>query len=409
MEETAAPSHAASPLAHRDFRLMWGGLFVSQIGTQMQLAALAWHVYQLTHNALWLGAIGLVRVVPMICTALIGGVIADSVDRRRLLLRTQALLAASSTVLAVTTFTGHITLPLLYAATAINGVLVALDTPARQALLPSLVPPEALSRALSLNVSTFQVATVVGPSLGGLMLAAAGPGGVYFADALSYTAVLAALWHMDYRPARLPTVRPSFAAVQAGLDFVRRTPLLWSTMWLDFFAMFFGGCTLLLPIFAQELLHIGPLGYGFLMAGPGIGATLMATFIAVRGLPARQGRCILWAVAVYGLALTIFGLSQSFPLALCMLALSGAADTLSTVVRQTLRMMVTPEDMRGRMSSINMIFFAGGPQLGEAEAGVVARLGGARLAVAVGGVACMGLAAAYTWFDKRLRNYTVPT
>jgi MFS family permease len=236
----------------------------------------------------------------------------------------------------------------------------------------------------------FNVATISGPAIAGVLLAARGPAVIYAFNAISFVAVIIALLAM--RASGSPELQSdrrqalSFAAMKEGLQFVWRTPIMVQTMTLDFVATFFASATLLLPIFAREILHVDAHGYGLLAAAPAIGSVITAFFMARIGTFRHEGRIVVWAVAVYGVATAAFGVSRVFWFSLLMLALTGAADTVSTVLRQTIRQLVTPNYLRGRMTSINMMFFMGGPQLGELEAGVLAALIRAPLSVVVGGL-----------------------
>jgi len=246
-----------------------------------------------------------------------------------------------------------------------------------QAIVPSLVPREQLSSALSLNIISWQTATIVGPTVGGLVIAGLGVASVYWFDAVSFIAVIVALLLMrvgaivgERRPVNL-------RAALEGFAFVRSNTMIWSTMVLDFLATFFSSATVLLPLFATDVLQVGPAGVGLLYAAPSIGAVAASAFLSVRGAMRRQGPILLVSVALYGVFTLVFGLSSSFWLSILMLAGVGASDTVSMVVRQTIRQLTTPDEMRGRMTAVGMLFFAGGPQLGEIEAGVAARLGAA--------------------------------
>ncbi|MEO8192090.1 MAG: MFS transporter, partial [Acidobacteriota bacterium] len=379
-------------LQHRDFRRLLTAYLVSGTGSQMQSVAINWHVYLLTRSPLALGLVGLTRVLPIVFFSLWGGVLADRVDRRKLMLVTQSFMAAAAALLAILTFSGRESLWVLYALTASASGAAAFDAPARQALIPRLVPERDLPGALSINLSVFQIGLIAGPALAGWIIAghaiSPGRGGVpagavstgglawiYLVNAASFLAVLFALATMrtSGRPDRSagPAAHP-IADLKEGLRFVFRTPLIVWTMTVDFLATFFAGAMTLLPIFADQVLHVGATGYGFLVSAPAVGALAGSLYISVRPLPTRQGRVFLWAVAAYGVATIVFGFSRSFSLTLLALAGTGAADAVSTVIRQTLRQLVTPDALRGRMTSVNMIFFMGGPQLGELEAGVVA-------------------------------------
>jgi MFS family permease len=391
-------------LRSRDFRNLLLGQLVSTVGTQMQQVAIVWQLYLFTRSPLALGLLGLFRVAPVVAFALGGGVVADAVDRRRLMLATQTVLAAVSATLALATHLGLASPALVYGLVAVGATAIAFDNPARQSLVPLLVPPEHLSGALSLAFTGWQVATIAGPALAGVLLAWGGVVPVYVLDAASFLAVIAALATLRHRAPRRET-EIGLGAVREGIAFIRGAPVIRTTMLVDFFATFFGGSMLLMPIFADQLLRVGPHGLGLLYAAQPVGATLAGLLLASRSLPRRQGVAVLWSVAAYGAAIAVFGWSRSFPLSLAALAASGAADTVSTVIRQTLRQVLTPDELRGRMSSINMMFFMGGPQLGEVEAGVVARALGPRISVGSGGLLCVLVAAATALLSPSLRRY----
>ena len=412
MTEPAAPAQQAPPpvarfiaLRSRDFRLLLAGQAISLTGSQMQQVAVVWQLYLLSGSPLALGMLGFFRIVPIIVFALGGGVVADALDRRRLMLFTQTALAMVSVALAVLAHAQRTTPAAIYALAFVAGAATAFDNPARQALVPRLVDREQLPNALSLYATVWQVATIAGPALGGALLAWSGPTAIYLLDVLSFGAVIAALLAMKHRHVGLGKSQISAKAALDGLRFIRRTPLIWSTMLLDFAATFFAGSMLLLPIFADQLLHVGPRGLGFLYAAQPAGAALTGAALSTFPLPRRQGAAMLWAVALYGAAIAVFGISPWFWLSFLMLALSGAADTVSMVIRQTIRQTLTPDELRGRMSSVNMIFFMGGPQLGEVEAGVVARLLGVRVAVGSGGLLCAATAGAVALLVPALRRY----
>jgi len=376
-------------LRHRDFRLLFLGQLVSLTGSQMQQVAVAWQLYVLTRSPLALGTLGLARVVPVILLALGGGVIADALDRRKLMLLSQSSMALASVMLALVTRTQHVTPWAIYGAVALSGAASALDGPARQALVPLLVPLEDLPNALSLHAMAWQVAGVLGPALGGFAIDRLGVLPIYLFDVASFVAVIGALLVMHHRAPPRRSAGISLGAAVEGLRFLGRTPVILWTMLLDFVATFFAGSMLLMPIYADQILHVGPRGLGWLYAAAPIGAALAALALALRPTIRRQGATVLLMVAIYGASIALFGVSRSWWLSLAMLAVSGAADTVSMVVRQTIRQLATPDELRGRMTAVNMIFFMGGPQLGEFEAGVVARGWGARFSVASGGLACV--------------------
>ena len=394
-----------SALRSHDFRLLLAGQAVSLTGSQMQQVAVVWQLYLLTGSPLSLGMLGLFRIVPIVTFALGGGVVADAVDRRRLMLGSQTALAMVSAAFAVLAHTGRTTPAAIYALAFVAGAATAFDNPARQALVPRLVSREQLPNALSLYTTVWQVATIAGPAVGGALLAWTGATAIYVVDVLSFGAVIAALLAMQHRHVGPGASQINARAALEGLRFIRRTPLIWSTMLIDFAATFFAGSTLLLPIFADQLLQVGTKGLGLLYSAQPVGAALTGAVLSTFRPPRRRGAAVLWAVAVYGAAITVFGISPWFWLSFAMLALSGAADTVSMVIRQTLRQTLTPDELRGRMSSVNMIFFMGGPQLGEVEAGVVAKLFGVRVSVASGGMLCALTAAAVAALVPALRRY----
>jgi MFS family permease len=349
-----------------------------------------------------------VRVVPILVFSLLGGMVADARDRRRLLLLTQSALAAVALGLAALTASGRASVGGIYLLTALGAAAIAFDNPARQALIPALVPREHLPNAFALNSTGFQVATICGPMLAGLVIGRVGTAAAYLINAVSFGAVIVALLRLRYRPAE-PTSGPvGLDSLKEGLRFVWGTPILVSTMTLDFFATFFSSASALLPIFARDILKVGPQGYGLLAAAPAVGSLLAGSTMTVLPPLRRQGRVLLWSVVFYGLATIGFGLSPSFTLSALFLAATGASDTVSTVLRQTIRQTVTPDRLRGRMVSVNMIFFMGGPQLGELEAGLVAAWLGAPFSVVSGGVGCLLAAAIVARLAPGLRDYPPP-
>jgi MFS family permease len=321
---------------------------------------------------------------------------------------TQTTMCATALMLAFLTYRGLGHPWPIYALAAVGAAASAFDNPARQSLIPMLVPREHLANAISLNAIIFQVASVAGPTAGGLLIATMGIEWVYALNALTFVCVIGALLMMRDVPARGASEPGdiSVRAVREGLGFVFSSPIIRSTMLLDFFATFFSSATALLPIFAQDVLRVGARGYGWLYAAPSIGAVIMS-LVMVRSIERieRRGAVLIGAVSVYGLATILFGLSRSFWLTFLCLAVSGAADTVSMVLRNVIRQMGTPDHLRGRMVGINMVFVQGGPQLGELEAGAVGQLFGPRASVVTGGIGCL---IATAWIAARtptLRHY----
>lgn len=402
-------------LRYRNFRLLWIGLGISFAGSFMQQAAILWHVSLLVppeKKALALGMVGLVRVVPIIGFSLFSGVAADVFDRRKLMLVTQIGGTLVAAALAVFAFAGLQSVWPLYVLAAVGAAIGAFDPPSRHALVPMLVPREHLPNALSLNTVMSQIAMVVGPAMGGVIIASGQLGWVYAFNAVSFLFVVAALVMMTGVPAMdRSSVHSrdeiSLAAARDGLRFVFRSPVLRSTMLLDFFATFFSSATALLPIFAQDILHVGAEGYGWLYSASAVGAVIGSlAMVPLAHRMNRRGRTLIWAVAGYGLATVVFGVSRSFWLTFACLAVAGATDAVSMVIRNLVRQLETPDAMRGRTIGISMIFFMGGPQLGELEAGLVGNWLGAGVSVVTGGLGCLVATAAIAAATPELRRYT---
>ena len=395
-------------LKYRSFRLLWLGLSISVAGSQMQIWALLWHVRLLSDQPIALGGIGLARILPVIAFSLIGGVVADSADRRRVLFVTQSLMAMVALVLAWLTFTGEITLWQIYLLTAIQAAALAFDLPARQALVPNLVPAEILPNAFSMQSIAFQVGSIVGPALSGLVIAYWGQYYTYLINAATFLAVIGALLLIGPIPQKTRgsgRIQVTLDDIKQGLQFIRKQPVILSSMLLDFFATFFSSANTLMPIFARDVLHVGAVEYGWLSAAQSIGAMGAAAIISQLKEIRHQGKTLLLSVVAFGLATIAFGFARSFAAAMGALIFIGASDSVSAIIRNTIRQLQTPDYLRGRMTSINQVFFLGGPQLGEVEAGLVAQLLGAPAAVITGGVGCL---LAVGWIARRwpqLRNY----
>ena len=394
----------------------------------MQVVAINWHVYLLTHSALALGFVGLTRVLPVIVFSMWGGLLADRADRRRVMFTAQSAMTVVSVVLAALAFVRRDSVALIYVLNAIQAAATSFDNPARQALVPRLVPPGDLAGALALNLAMFHTAMIAGPALAGMLIAggsaphgptvAAGAsettalGLIYALNAVSFVFVLGALATMrtSGRVAGGGGRESPREALRSGLRFVFTTPLMVWTMALDFFATFFSGAMSLLPIVADQVLHVGAVGFGWLAAAPAAGALVGSLYTSVRPLPRRQGVALLWAVGAYGVATIVYGLSRSYVLTVLALAGTGLADVVSTVIRQTLRQLITPDELRGRMTAVNMIFFLGGPQLGELEAGLVASLFasatlGVTVSIVSGGVVTLVATAVVAGATPLVRGY----
>ena len=386
----------------RDFRILWIGQVVSGLGRQVTTIVLPYQLYVLTGTPLAIGALALVQVVPIMAFSLGGGVVADAVDRRRLLLLTQAGLAAASVALAGLALLPATPVLAIYAVAFVAAGLGAIDQPARSSAVPRLVPRERLPAAIALGQLNFQAAGVVGPAIGGLVLATLGIAACYVFDAITFAAAIGALVLIAPIPPAHGAVRPSLSAIAEGLRFARRRRAILATFAVDLNAMIFGMPTALFPILALDVFRVGPAGLGLLAAAPAAGAVIGALLTGWVGRVRRTGRAVLWASAGWGLAIVAFGLCTfSFPLALVFLAAAGAADVITAVLRSAIVQLITPDGLRGRVTSIHILVVTGGPRLGDVEASAVASLAGAQLSVVSGGLLCLvGLAAIVRSFPE---------
>jgi MFS family permease len=375
------------------------------MGTQMQRVAVAWQIYQITGDAFKLGLLGLVRFAPIVIFGLFGGVLADQRDRRLLLTITQLILCALSGVLALASSRDFSSLWLLYAFTFFGAAFSAVAGPSRQALIPVLVPRDELSGAMSLSVFSMQAATVTGPAIGGWMIAQGGVQLVYLIDAISFLFVVAAVQMMKTRTTPAGATVGTFAAAIEGFQFLWKSPVLLGVMTVDFVATFCGASVVLMPIFATEILDVGPRGLGILLAAPAVGAVAGGLFMSVARIPHRPGAGVLIAILGYGIAVTLFGLSTNFKLSLVLLGIGGAADAVSMALRYTIRNLVTPDNLRGRVAATHSMFAMGGPQLGEFESGIAATFLGAGPAVALGGIGTLIATGLVGWFVPSIRRY----
>jgi MFS family permease len=371
----------------------------------MQRVAIAWQIYQLTGDALQLGLLGLVRFAAILVVGLVGGVLADQRDRRRLLFASQLGLAASSALLALLSATGSASVAAIYAITLASAALAAVGGPARQAFIPSLVPREEIAGAMSLNILAMQVATVSGPVVAGWLIGQISVTPIYAMDGLSFVLVAGAALAIRARPPAAAVTGGTLHAALEGLTFLRGSPVLLGVMAADFAATFFGAATVLMPIFASEVLEVGPSGLGFLYAAPAVGAVLGSLAMTLGPIPRRPGRGVLLAIALYGATVVGFGLSRTVWVSLLLLAAGGAADAASMALRHAIRNLVTRDELRGRVAATHSMFAMGGPQLGEFEAGLAARLIGPGPSVALGGLGTIAAAAAVALLAPAIRRY----
>ncbi|MFM8426548.1 MAG: MFS transporter [Chloroflexota bacterium] len=399
--------HIPPSLKHKKFFYLWLGQLISITGTQMQLWALFWHINQLDENPMALGGIGVARILPVIIFSLIGGALADSFDRRKVMFATQSIAAVLALTLALFTQFGQITIWHIYVITALQAVVVAFDGPSRQALIPNLLPKEDLPNAFSMTFTAFQAGAVIGPAISGFFIAGFGQEAVYYFNAISFVAVLVALLLIGDVPQVIgeKTAGISMEAIKDGIRFILSKPIIFSTMMVDFVATFFASASTLMPIIAKDVLDVGVVEYGYLSAASAVGAVAVALVISQIKEIRKQGMVFVTAVVIFGIATIIFGITKSFIVAWLAIAVTGGADGVSTIVRNTIRQLQTPDHVRGRMTSINQIFFMGGPQLGEIEAGAVAQFFGAPFAVITGGIGCIVGTLLIIWKWPQLREY----
>jgi MFS family permease len=369
-----------------DYRRVLTGNVLGALGMEMQSVAVGWELYERTNSATALGLVGLVQFLPVLLLSLPAGQAADRFSRKGLFLFAQTLMALSSVGLAVLSVVQGPVL-FVYVCLTVVGIGRAFSAPARWALVAQVVPIEALGNAITWNSSGWQVASMLGPALGGVVLAWTGqPSRAYALTALCSLACIVLASGIRPRPFERMPEKLSFDSLLAGLRFVRNTPLVLATITLDLFAVLFGGATALLPIFAKDILQIGPTGLGWLRAAPSIGALVMALTLAHRPPMRRAGRALLLSVAGFGVVTIVFGLSRDPVLSFAALALTGALDNVSIVVRGTLVQLLTPDAMRGRVSAVNTIFIVSSNELGAFESGITAAWFGPIASVVGGGL-----------------------
>ena len=392
-----------SPLRHRDFALYVVATVATAFAIEMSFVAIGWQVYEIHRDPLDLGLVGLAMFVPLPLLALPAGHLADRYPRRTILAISVAVDAVVAVgLLAVTRSGADETWPFFVLAFG-TGVASAVGAPAGRAMTPSLVPQEILVRALAQRSVAFQLSVIVAPALGGLLFAIQ-PELVYIASVgFSLLALLAVLALRSGREG-VGGESPDLASLLGGVRLVRRTPVLFGAISLDLFAVLFGGAVALLPVFAKDILEVGPAGLGVLRAAPAVGALLAAIILVRRPIHRHAGGTLLTVVALYGVTMLVFGLSETMWLSLLALAAGGAVDMVSMVLRQTILPLVTPDELRGRVNAVEMVFISASNELGAFESGVAAALVGAVPAVVIGGVLTIGVALAWTRFFPDLRR-----
>jgi MFS family permease len=377
----------------RDFRLLWTGQLISLTGRQITTVAVPFQVFLLTRSSLAVGLIGLVEVVPLVVFGIAGGPISDRVDRRRLLLVTEAGLSVTSSLLFLGALSGHPPLGYVYAVTGLQAGLMGVNAPTRSAAVPNLVSRAHLPAAMALTQVLYNTSMIVGPALAGLILAHLGLSWAYAIDVLTYSASITAVLLLRPMPPRRDAegeATTGWQAVKEGFAFLRGKRVLVSTFLIDLDAMIFGMPRAVFPVLALTVFHVGPQGLGLLYAAPAVGALAGALTAGWVGRVRHRGRAVIWAVVLWGAAITGFGLSGGFfLLGLGFLAFAGAADVISAVFRGTILQLMVPDALRGRLSAINIMVVTGGPRVGDVEAGAVASLVSPWFSVVTGGVACV--------------------
>lgn len=394
-------------LRFKNFRLYIAGTLIAVIGQQMQSVAVGWELYERTGSAMALGWVGFVQALPVILLALPAGQLADWVSRKRIVMGAQVVLAASSLGLAYLSYTQG-SLELVYLLLFLSGVARAFNAPARSALFPQIIPARAFANAVTWNSSFFEIGSMAGPALGGLVIAMLRSATlVYILDATLSLIRFALVGMIEVSESGRVHEPFSLESLAVGIRFVYRTKIILATITLDLFAVLLGGAVTLLPIFAKDILQAGPTALGWLRAAPSIGAFTMAMLQTHLPPMRHAGKTLLWAVAGFGLATIVFGLSRSFPLSFAMLFLAGALDNISVVIRQTLVQTLTPDELRGRVSAVNNVFISSSNELGGFESGLVAKLFGPVFSVVSGGI---GTIAVVIWVNlvwpevRRLRS-----
>lgn len=388
---------------HRPFRHYFCARTCSEFSYQIGAVAVGWQIYALTGSAFDLGVVGLVQFIPTALLVFAAGHAADRYDRRRIVQLCQIATMLTAAFLACGSFAGWLNVAEIFAAVAVFGTATAFESPAVAALLPGVAPQGLLQKATAFSTGAFQVAMISGPALGGLCYAVA-PGLPYAVMAIFWlaAAVLNGAIQLD-RPVAADG-QPTLAELFAGIGFVRRNPAILGSISLDLFAVLLGGATALLPIYARDILHTGPWGLGILRGAPAVGALLMTAVLTHTAIERRVGLRMFQAVIVFGLATVVFGVSHSLWLSIAALAIMGAADTVSMVIRIALVQLSTPDNMRGRVGAVNFLFVNASYQLGEFESGVTAALFGAMPAVILGGLGTVAVALLWMRLFPSLRN-----
>jgi MFS family permease len=390
---------------HPDFVLFQIARFLIVAAVEMQAVAVGWQVYDITKRALDLGLVGLAQFLPGILLFLVSGHASDRFERRKVLGVCYAGYALCSALLLVIAERGAHSVQAIYAVLILLGVVRSFNGTASRSILPQLVPEEHFGNAVAWHATTFQAATILGPSLGGILYALfRGPTAVYAAAMLTAMGALASTFRIKTRPQARGREPMTLKTIFAGLHFIWRQKLILGAISLDLFAVLLGGAVALLPVYAREILHTGPWGLGLLRTAPGVGAAVMAVALAHRPLRGRAGPTLLWSVAGFGVCTIVFGISTRLVFSLLALILLGASDMISVIIRATLVQLRTPDEMRGRVTAVDMVFIGASNELGQFESGLTAQWFGTVPAVLLGGVGTLIVIALWAWRFPELRR-----
>lgn len=396
----SAGDHLGGLWVHRDFTRFLAARLAVSIAAQMQTVAVGWQIYAMTRDPLDLGLIGLSQFLPFVVLVLPAGQVADRRDRARILAACYALQWLCAVLLLAFTLSGLAVAWPVFAVMVLFGVARAFSMPAGQALLPNLVPAPLFGRAIAVDSSLWQVSTILGPAIGGLVYLL-GPDVVYGSVAALLCAAIVLMYGARRRPPQVSPEPDSWHTLLEGLRFVRKRQVILGAVSLDLFAVLFGGAAALLPAYASDVLEVGPDGLGWLRAAPGVGAALIAVAFAWRPAHRRVGSLMFAGVALFGLATVVFGLSENFVLSLLALAVLGGADMVSVYIRHLLVQLETPDAIRGRVSAVNSVFIGASNELGEFESGLTAAWWGLKPAVVVGGILSVAIAGLWMrWFPE---------
>ena len=402
---SSGSSSSRAAFRYPNFRFYSLSRLLTTISSEMQSVAVGWQVYSLTNRPLDLGLVGLAQFLPPICLFLVAGHTADRVPRLKILKTCYVAFALCSLLLLLATLSGLRSVYPIYGILLLNGAVRAFNAPASQAFVPLLISQDDFPNAVAWSASIFQTATIAGPMIGGLLYGFTGnPIPVYCCAAIAYLAGFAGITKIKLPDAVRAHGAASLGMVLDGMRYIRRNKFLMGAISLDLFAVLLGGAVALLPVYAREILRVGPIGLGILRSAPGVGAVLMSVVVAYWPLRKRAGITMLWCVFGFGLATVIFGLSHSFWLSLLMLFLTGATDTVSVIVRSTMTQLETPDSMRGRVSAVNMVFIGASNEVGQFESGLTAQWFGTVPAVVLGGIGTMVVVGLWAWLFPSLRK-----